>query len=131
MSKLLIHQEKSIIRSFWKPKRKCTTDKEYIESFSQKKKKKNWKIKRKKGDKKKRKKRRKKKRYYQKFIKREYNKDSLMRKKVNDTMKDNLGWLQHLVDDPCLKNKTQKKYFLSLYILFLHNPVTLATLQAQ
>jgi len=27
-------------------------------------------------------------------------------------MEDNLGWLQHLVDDPCLKNKTQKKYFL-------------------
>jgi len=38
-----------------------------------------------------------------------------MRKKVNDTMEDNLGWLQH---DPCLKNKTQKKYFLSLFILF-------------
>jgi len=36
MSKLLIHQEKSIIRSFWKPKRKCTSGKEYIESFSRK-----------------------------------------------------------------------------------------------
>jgi len=24
-----------------------------------------------------------------------------MRKKVNDTKEDNLGWLQHLVDDPC------------------------------
>jgi len=47
-----------------------------------------------------------------------------MRKKVNDTMEDNLGWLQHLVDDPCLKNKTQKKYFFSLYIPFLHNPIT-------
>jgi len=34
-----------------------------------------------------------------------------MRKKVNDTMKDNLGWLQNLVDDPCLKNKTQKNIF--------------------
>jgi len=34
-----------------------------------------------------------------------------MRKKVNDTMEDNLGWLQHLVDDPCLKNKTQKNIF--------------------
>jgi len=36
MSKLLIYQENSIIRSFWKPKRKCTSGKEYIESFSKK-----------------------------------------------------------------------------------------------
>jgi len=34
-----------------------------------------------------------------------------MRKKLNDTMKDNLGWLQHLVDDPCLKIKPQKNIF--------------------
>jgi len=72
----------------------------------------------------------KKKRYSQKFIKREYNKDSLMRKKVNDTMKDNLGWLQHLVDYPCLKIKPKKIFFEPLYP-FLHNLVTLATLQAQ
>jgi len=24
-------------------------------------------------------------------------------------MENDLGWLQHLVDDPCLKNKTKKK----------------------
>jgi len=36
MSKLLIYQEKSIIRSFWKPKRKCTSGNEYIKSFSKK-----------------------------------------------------------------------------------------------
>jgi len=67
MSKLLIYQEKSIIRSFWKPKRKCTSGKEYIESFSRKekiwkeKRKKKLKNKRKKEIKKERKKRRKKK----------------------------------------------------------------------
>jgi len=36
MSKLLIHQERSIIRSSWKPKRKWTSGKEYIENFSKK-----------------------------------------------------------------------------------------------
>jgi len=39
MSKLLIHQERSIIISSWKPKRKFTSGKEYIESFSRKEKK--------------------------------------------------------------------------------------------
>jgi len=76
MSKLLIHQEKSIIRSFWKPKRKCTSGKEYIQSFSrkekiwkEKKKKKHWKIKRKKERKKERKKRSKKKKIFSKVYK--------------------------------------------------------------
>jgi len=67
MSKLLVHQERSIIRSFWKPKRKCTSGKEYIESFSRKEKNmkrkegKKLKNKKKKGERKKRKKRSKKK----------------------------------------------------------------------
>jgi len=39
MSKLLIHQERSIIRRSWKPKRTCTSDNEYIESLSRKEKK--------------------------------------------------------------------------------------------
>jgi len=43
-------------------------------------------------------------------------------------MEDDLGWLQHLVDDPCLKIK--KIFFEPLYP-FLHNPITLTTLQAQ
>jgi len=47
MSKFLIHQERSINRGSWKPKRKCTSNKEYIGSFSKKKwkkRKKDWKI---------------------------------------------------------------------------------------
>jgi len=46
-------------------------------------------------------------------------------------MEDDLGWLQHLVDDPCLKIKSQKKIFFEPLYPFLHNPITLTTLQAQ
>ena len=95
-------------------------------------KKKKLKNKKKKGEKKKEwKKRRKKKIYSQKFIKKEYNKYSLMRKKVNDAMEDSLGWLQHLVDDPCLKNKTQKNIFRAFLSSSSQPSLPLATLQAQ
>jgi len=76
MSKLLIHQERSINRSSWKPKRKCTWSKEYIGSFSKKYEKKRKRLK----NKKKRKIR--KKDILKSSSKREYNKDSLMRKKI-------------------------------------------------
>jgi len=76
MSKLLIHQERSIIRRSWNPKRTCTSDNEYMESFSRKEKiwkrkkgKKIWKIKRKKKRKKERKKRSKKKKIFSKGYK--------------------------------------------------------------
>jgi len=67
MSKLIIHQERSINRSSWKPKRKWTSSKEYIGSFKKNEKKRKeekneWKITKKKEKKKK-------KIYSQKFIK--------------------------------------------------------------
>jgi len=33
MSKLLVHQERSVIKSAWRPKGKCSS-KKYIKSFS-------------------------------------------------------------------------------------------------
>jgi len=30
---------------------------------------------------------------------------------IKKLMEDDLGWLQHLVDDPCLKIKSQKNIF--------------------
>jgi len=116
MSKLLIHQEKSIISRSWKPKRTCTSDNEYIESFSRKekiwKREKEKKLKNKKKDKRKKEK----KRYTQKFIKKgvQY---TLPNEKENRYMiqKKNHGrwpcWLQHVVDDPCLKIKPKKIFF--------------------
>jgi len=45
------------------------------------------------------------------------------KEKKKTSRKKNLGWLQDLVDDPCLKNKTQKKIFFEPFYPLLHNPL--------